>query len=312
MSSKTYTKTEKADKIKSSVDQLEKQRAAGLKTSFSYQKTKAKAQERERARLVKKYGPHHPKVANIDRQLTQNPKLFVAYDEEITRADQPTPVAKESTWTVLGTIRSPKRESVADLTLSLFNDQGEWAEDLGYTCSDAKGRFSMEIEDPTGALTQKYAKAPLYLRITDDDRKILWTDSQSTRFSLGQTVRREIVLERKSGTPPTAPSGNIPTKPRYSVEGVVTDANGMPMDKVTVRAVDIDGKKEQQLGDETLTDAKGYYRIAYKEEDFSPAGREKHGADIVIKLIDQAGIEFHKTPQLKDAPEQATIDVMVS
>lgn len=310
MATRRLTDKEQAAKIQESFATLETQRTAGLEQNREQQETKAVAQNRERARLVKKYGEAHPRVAKIDRQLGTNPQLFRANEEEIIRSKVRMPQGDKTSWMVYGTVRDARNTRLSGLTLSLFDEQGKWVRELGYVCTDARGFYALKIEDPKGQLSKKYAKQPLFLRVTNDDKAVLHTEKEALFLVLGKTDNREIVLEDDAcGTPP---DDSDPAEPKeYLVQGTVTDAKGQALPGLTVRAVDMDFNSETLLGKETQTDEKGQYRIPYKREDFDTRGMEIGGADIVIYILDESGKIIHKTTMHGNSPRVATIDVRI-
>lgn len=310
MATRRLTDTEQAAKIQESFATLETQRTAGLELNRAQQETKAVAQKQERARLVKKYGENHPRVIRIDRQLNTSPQLLQAHDEEIIRSKVRIPQGDRSSWMVYGTVRDIRNTRLAGLTVSLFDEQGRWVRELGYVCTDARGFYVLKIDDPKGLLSKKYAKQPLFLRITNDDKVVLHTEEEPLLLAVGQTDNREIVLEDEDcDTPPDDSTPAIPQE--YLVQGTVTDAKGQPLPGLTMRAVDMDFNSETPLGAETQTDEKGQYRIPYKREDFDTRGMEIGGADIVIYILDESGKIIHKTAIHENSPRVTTIDVQI-
>ncbi len=310
MATRKLTDTEQAAKIQESFATLENQRTAGLELNREQQETKAVAQNRERARLVRKYGETHPRVTRIDRQLNTNPQLFRANDEEIVRSKVRIPQGEQTSWMVYGTVRDARNIRMPGLTLSLFDEQGKWVRELGYVCTDARGFYALKIEDPKGQLSKKYTKLPLFLRVTNDEKAVLHTEKEPLFLAVGKTDNREIVLEDEGcGTPPGDDKPNEPLG--YLVQGTVTDAKGQPLPGLTVRAVDMDLNSETPLGKETRTDEKGQYRIPYKVEDFNTRGMEIGGADIVIYVLDESGKIIYKSEIHKNSPRITTIDIDV-
>lgn len=312
MATRTLTDTEKAAKIQESFAELETQRTLGLEQNRNQQETKALAQNRERDRLVKKYGETHPRVARIDRQLRTNPQLFQAHDAEIIRSKTRMPRTDSTSWMVYGTVRNANNTRLPGLTLSLFTEKGKWVRELGYVCTDERGFYALKISDPKGQLTKKYTDQPLFLRVTNDEKEVLHTEAEPLFFLPGKTNNREIVLEDDAcGTPPDdGDDSSNPDDSGYLIQGTVTDAKGQALPSLTVRAVDQDFKSENPIG-QAVTDAKGQYRIPYKKEDFDIRGMEIGGADIILYVLNENGKVLHKTEPHRDSPKVLTLDIRI-
>jgi hypothetical protein len=100
---------------------------------------------------------------------------------------------------------------------------------------------------------------------------------------------------------------NPAEQPRLVV-GTVRDSFGRPLPQVTVRAVDVDLRTEQPLGD-ALTDHEGAYRIEYFPRQFRRA--EKTGADLVASALDARGRVLATSAVQFNAASLATIDLMI-
>lgn len=99
------------------------------------------------------------------------------------------------------------------------------------------------------------------------------------------------------------------TSPR-SVRGQFRRPDGRPAAGVLVRAYDHDLRGENFLG-EIHTDEQGNYEIAYSEEQFRRSGQERGGADLIVRGLDAAGAVIASSRELKDAPPQAVVDILV-
>ena len=73
------------------------------------------------------------------------------------------------------------------------------------------------------------------------------------------------------------------------VQGTVTDPNNRKLSGLLVKAFDRDMRSEALLG-ESLTDAKGEYRIEYSQEQFNLA--EKRTATLSMKVFAARGDEL--------------------
>lgn len=103
-------------------------------------------------------------------------------------------------------------------------------------------------------------------------------------------------------------------KSEYQVEGRIVNSSENPIVGIKVRAWDKDTfGKNDLLGEETLTDEKGYYVIPYTAEDFMDGGRERGGAaDIMIHVIDERGRIIARSKVHKDVPKHFMINLKVA
>jgi len=94
----------------------------------------------------------------------------------------------------------------------------------------------------------------------------------------------------------------------FSVYGRLTDANGAPIARATIFAVDVDLRRSQVLREEkTMTDSEGDFEVRYAASRFTRA--DKHGADLVVRAVldDQLLAE---SPVLFNAPPEVRIDLV--
>ncbi len=309
MVNRKLTDTEKAAKIKESFDALEDQRTLGIQRSQDQQQTKDIAQQRERKRLVAKYGENHARVAKVDRQLTTNPRLFKAYDQEVVRSKTRVPTTDPNTWMVYGTIRDENDKRLSGLTVSLFDEKGKWIRPLGLTCSDENGLYSLQVKDETGELAKKYAKTAMFLRVTNDDKEVLHQEEEALFLVLGKVDNREIVLgEDACGTPP---DDGVVVTGQCIVRGTVTDAKNNPIPGLLVKAVDQDVNGENPLGDQATVGEKGEYEIHYKAEEYILSRNEVGGPDIKLYVHDPNGELIHTTKVHNDSPKVTTINIIL-
>src|SRR5205823_3588166 len=93
------------------------------------------------------------------------------------------------------------------------------------------------------------------------------------------------------------------------VQGQVRQADGSPLPGITVVAVDRDLRGEETLG-RASTDQNGHYEIRYTSNQFARA--EKGTADLIVRVLDVAGSILAASPAVFNAPQTATIDIVVS
>jgi hypothetical protein len=98
----------------------------------------------------------------------------------------------------------------------------------------------------------------------------------------------------------------------YTVEGTITNQNGMPVKDVLVKATDQDpNTPENELGSPVRTNRRGKYKINYVDEDFRIGGHESGGADIVIRVYDDNNNLLGESKMYKNCPRKVKIDLTV-
>jgi Tc toxin complex TcA C-terminal TcB-binding domain/Neuraminidase-like domain/Salmonella virulence plasmid 28.1kDa A protein len=93
----------------------------------------------------------------------------------------------------------------------------------------------------------------------------------------------------------------------FIVRGQVRLADGSPFVDALVQAFDRDMRSEQFLGSAPLQE--GHYEIRYYRSQFVKA--EKEQADLVVKVLDAAGVELHKTPIQYNVPDEVEVNIVL-
>lgn len=103
-----------------------------------------------------------------------------------------------------------------------------------------------------------------------------------------------------------------PTNLVYRVYGTVTDAQGIPVSNILIRAFDRDLRTEELLG-ERLTDDAGKYEIPYDPASFKRA--EKRSADLSVKAYDASGKQLLYEQTIDqitfNAPREKRVDIII-
>ena len=96
----------------------------------------------------------------------------------------------------------------------------------------------------------------------------------------------------------------------FSVDGVVSDRDGVPLPGVELIAYDQDLRARQELG-RAVTDGRGRYTLTYASEQFSRD--EKGYADLVVVVASAPGISepgpLYTSDIAFNAPQQFTLDI---
>ncbi|MEO1624456.1 MAG: hypothetical protein AAFV25_04805 [Bacteroidota bacterium] len=295
-------------KTREALDQLSVRRSQGISKAKVEQTHQQKARERERRKLLAKYGAKDSRLQKMDRKLATQARLQEAIQESEKRSAQSRPKPDVNQWSVSGTVRDEAGLRQEGLTVSLFTEEGQWARALGYDCTDQNGDYQLQVTDES--LLKEYKGQPLYLGVTDDERTLLHAEQEAVTVRKGQVQNRDIFLpEERCGTAPEGVDLGKETEEGLVVYGVVRGANGQPLAGLRVRAVDQDFTKDDLLGEEQRTDEKGAYRIEYRREDFVIEGKETTGADIIVLVFDEDGELIHQSKAHPDAPTRLRIDI---
>jgi hypothetical protein len=268
------------DKRISGTDKL---RADQLQRLILVRQAKAKALQREEARLTKKLGGKHRRVADISARRNLNTLLVRDLNFEVTRARTAVPQVDAKTWVVFGFVRDKDLNGVPNLTVALYDQKGKWIEELGYACTNKDGSFKLE--------TQNFAqvKPPVFLNVLTGQAVRLHADQVPLTPRAGGLDYREIILsENAQACHPPVIDRNVPVSEQgaWVVRGRVSDAQGKGLSGVTVSLFDKDLFFDDRLG-ETQTDDRGDYTFTYHVEDFRDLIERK--PDIYLKVIDQKG-----------------------
>lgn len=103
---------------------------------------------------------------------------------------------------------------------------------------------------------------------------------------------------------------NQKMQPRpFIVKGQVRRANGRPVLGVRVAAYDGDLRREEHLGQDSVTDDDGRYEISYTADRFARA--EKEAADLIVKVFGPSDVLLGQSPTHFNAPPVATIDMVL-
>jgi hypothetical protein len=268
------------DKRTAGADQL---RAEQLQQLIVVRQAKATGLKREEARLTKKLGASHPRVAEFSARRNMNSLLARDLNLEVTRARTEIPQVDEKTWVVFGRVRDQELKGVPNLTIVLYDEQANWVKQLGYACTGTDGSFRLS--------TQSFAevKAPVFVNVLTAQVVRLYADEVPMTPTGGRFDYREIILP--AGAQACSPPTSVPKPPdaesgAWIVRGRVTDEAGKGLGGLTVSLYDKDLFFDDRLG-ETETDESGDYSLTYHTEEFRDLIERK--PDIYLKVMDQKG-----------------------
>lgn len=234
---KTVTYGEVAKNLNDGLENFDPARLAGLQQLQRVRAAKSTSLQREQARLTEKYGANHARVTTVVAKAEANRLLQRDLSYGIERAQTPPVQADPKAWTLHGHVRDSSRKGIDNLTVALYDDKGQWIEELGHACTDAHGYFRLtvkpegspdkqeavdtkqgaEVKDAQETLAraarEKDAAASrraAYTRVTNNQKVTLYIDREPTVPKLGEVIYREIIIDGDSCE--CAPPDGKPTK----------------------------------------------------------------------------------------------------
>lgn len=323
MEKKQITNEEVLGKIEHSYDQLEDQRATSLEETRLMRDVKAKAQTKERERLRKKYGDNHPKVKRIDTRINYNQNFRKEIDIQIDHARTKLDPISPNGWRVHGRVfKADGLSPVNDLTISLFDEAGQWVRELGYDCTNEKGFYSITYEPEKGrgeskgtlneeVITDKgneKSDKALFLTVTDEEREIIHQEKEALFFAPGQIEYREIILSEKACEPPVdeevgpreVPPGKTTEETsdfplilgKMTGEGRTGQWSGLTIQLVSARASAL------EILDEVSSDDAGNFDFSYAVEEAEKLVAD-HPAVILMVTNEEGKIVYRSKKPFK-------------
>jgi 5-hydroxyisourate hydrolase-like protein (transthyretin family) len=257
--------------VTKSFSDFDDHRVEGLTNLSSFQESKAIADQRNLARLQKKYGDAHPLVRETEAKIESN-KLFAAeIKEEIVRTRTTIPNSNADAWTIHGYVFDEENNPSANVRVMIFDENGEPVSRTETAATDKKGYFRL--------LSKNVKNLPERVRVGVSSE---FLSEEIYTPELGELDYAEIFVSGEiDETPPCEPTETprgepIPTGQNFSdwlVIGKISDADGKGVPKLKVRVFDRDLMLDDALG-ETETNAEGVYRLKFTKEQFSDFGEE--------------------------------------
>jgi hypothetical protein len=186
------------DRIEDAISSMDERRARGLERLKSLQDIKSRALEKEQLRLSKKEGAGHPRVRKVASRLAYNQDMLRELDVEIESAGIKTPTFDGRTWMVHGRVLDENGVAVQGLTVSLFDEDGNWIRQMGHACTDERGHFAIVCPAKKRERAEVLESERLLLTVTDKESRILHQDSEPLYLRIGRIDYREILLAEKA------------------------------------------------------------------------------------------------------------------
>jgi len=297
---KKPTDKEIFEKLDFAFDGLDSERAKGLQRLKIFHLIKNDGAVREQNRLKAKYGAEHPRVKKLDERLTYNIGLSKELDVEIERTEITQPFFDINTWMVHGRVLDKEGKGISELTMSLYDKNKVWVEELGHACTDDRGYYSIRYRIKPEKKQEIPETRELFLTVTDSAFKVLHRETEPFFVKIGQIDFRLIVLEDKDWIcePPQPGNNHTATVPpdAWLVRGKVVYENGEPGRGLTVSMYDKDLLFDDALGT-ILTDDGGRFSIIYRTDAFRRLFEAK--PDLYLKVLDSTGNILFRSKEIR-------------
>lgn len=311
MKSNRDTEETFAQRLDETLDVLDGLRQENLQRLRTVQAAKSRSLEKEKNWLASRLGKDHPRVKAMANRIAMQSERLAAVDEEIEKSKIQVPEIDTQTWMVHGRVLDGGRKPIKGLTIGLGDEKGKWIRELGYTCTDERGYFSLQCKfssaeetattgriskTTTSAAGASFLKQAVYLLVTDQYQRILHRDSEALCPEPNRIDYREIILkDQVICTPP--PGGETPSivdAKVWKVYGRIADDAGKSVSGATIRVFDKDSRFGDKLGT-CRTNDKGEFEIQYNSSDFGDLIAAN--PDIYLKVTDADGNVLHTTKQ---------------
>ncbi len=297
-------------KLDFAFDGLDSERAKGLSRLKTVHSIKNDGALREQNRLKAKYGDGHPRVKKLGDRINYNIGLSGELDDEIERSKIVQASFDIDTWMVHGRVLDKEGKGIGELTMSLSDNNNVWVEELGHTCTDDRGYYSIRYKGAPGEISEKLG---LFLTVADSASNVLHRETIPLFVRIGQIDFRLIVIEDQGEICVAPKPENIqivePPSDAWSVQGSVLYDNGKPGRGLTVSLYDKELLFEDDLG-VILTDDNGWFNLVY--ETYAFPGLFEAKPDIYLKILDSAGkILFQSTAFSVEAGHVEKFDIKI-
>jgi len=268
------------DELEKSFSEFDRQRADGLESLLAFQASQTAADERNFARLRRKYGANHSLVREAAAKIGTGGIFTADLKREITKTQTTTPEAKADAWTIYGYVFDARNDGVDGADVSFFDEQGEPLPRTEKTKTDKKGFFLLR------ATNVKNLPASVRIGVSAE-----FLSDKILAPGLGELDYAEITIAGEvEEDPHCEPAGDpIPTGQNFSdwmVTGKVTDSRGAGISNLRVRVFNRVLNSDDALG-VAETDANGVYRLTFTKKQFSDFGENCPELYLIIK--DAAG-----------------------
>ena len=172
------------NKINDSLGRMETQRANELNNAKLMQSVRNSGMVKEKARLTAKYGKQAKIVQDLTTQISYNPKVTSAMDQEITRSNLKSPAPDANAWLINGRVFDASGKAQKNVTVFLTQDGRTAIEGINFSCTDPSGGFTITVSKDI-ATKLKEAKA-LRLAASGKNQKLIYTSDDVFTPAVGK------------------------------------------------------------------------------------------------------------------------------
>ena len=213
-----------AESLDSGLSGLDADRKTKLDQLNSVRSIKAKQLQREKERLSKKYGENHPRVQVINTKIESNNVLIKGIEISASNAEVEVPEVNEKAWILHGFVKDKNLIPMQDITVAIYDEEGNWMKVIGYACTDVKGYFRLdynaekvrkvnasELNSVKLEVSQQNA---YYIHLSDKKGNQIYVDKRPLYPKLGQVDYRLIIIDKDAANcvPPDEQKRDKPVK----------------------------------------------------------------------------------------------------
>jgi hypothetical protein len=166
MEKQEFSTENTADKIETSLGQLEDLRNAELENAQNLLLQKQQHLIKEKDRLTAKYGAQYPEIQRINLRIQLEEERTKAVTTEINRSKIPTEPFAVASWRVNGLVLNENGKTLEGITVYLVDERQQRPEGLQSTCSDGQGYFAITLD---GDVVSKMKDKQLFLAAYSKD-----------------------------------------------------------------------------------------------------------------------------------------------
>lgn len=193
------TDTKALDQIADGITKLDEQRLTELNNLKQLQEIKNEVINREAKRLAAKYGSDHPRVQKLEARSNYNQSMLPALDREIDKASSKTEPLPLNAWRLHGKVIDEKDQPVPEITVFFADANKNWIRELGNSCSDQTGYYSLTIEEK---LIERAQKEKLYLSASNKNKEVVYYELNTNTPAKGIIDYQNICLGKAGCTSP--------------------------------------------------------------------------------------------------------------
>lgn len=203
-------------------------------------------------------------------------------------------------YTLTGRITNSQGEPPAGLTVRAYDQDPKSPDDfLGEATTDQDGRYAIRFSEAQFKPGGKESGGPdVYIVVLDGDEEV-------GRSKVRRNAGRRISISLQVDLPEAAE----PDEPAFSVNGLVSRPDGLPLAGVVVRAYDQGLRTQRTLLGEARTEAEGSYTIGYEQNQLLDPNRGS--PNLLIEVILKEDVDPVKSEIRYNARRLETIDLTV-